>query len=103
MGGRIAVVGPGAVGATVAAYLHRAGHLVVLCGRTPRDQLDVRPDGAESIVVPGPVHTDPGEVSGPVGLVMLAVKATQLDEAGRWLAALCDEHTTVCVLQNGVE
>ena len=103
VGGRIAVVGPGAVGATVAAYLHQAGHPVVLCGRTPRDRLDVRPDGAEEIVVPGPVHTDPSEVSGPVGLVMLAVKATQLDEAGRWLAALCDEHTTVCVLQNGVE
>ena len=103
VGARIAVVGPGAVGATVAAYLHNADHSLVLCGRTPRDQLDVRPDGAEAIVVPGPVHTDPAELSGPVALVILAVKTTQLDEAGRWLAVLCDEHTTVCVLQNGVE
>lgn len=101
---RVAVVGPGAVGATVAAYLHRAGHPLVLCGRTPRDRLDVRPDGADPIVVPGPVLTDPGDVAGPVPLVMLAVKATQLNEAAaRWLRVLCDEHTTVCVLQNGVE
>ena len=75
----------------------------MLCGRTRRDQLEVRPDGADPIVVPGPVHTDPGELRGPVDLVLLAVKATQLEVAARWLAALCDERTTVCVLQNGVE
>jgi 2-dehydropantoate 2-reductase len=65
--------------------------------------LDVRPDGADPIGVPGPVHTDPGELSGPVDLVVLAVKATQLDDAARWLAVLCDENSTVCVMQNGVE
>jgi 2-dehydropantoate 2-reductase len=99
----IAVVGPGAVGATVAAYLHRAGHPVVLCGRTPRAQLDVRPDGSDAIIVPGPVHTDAAELSGPVDLVLLAVKTTQLDGAARWLAVPADKHTVVCVLQNGVE
>lgn len=99
----IAVVGPGAVGTTVAAYLYAAGHEVLVCGRTPRAQIELRPDGAEPIVVPGPVCTDPGEVSGPVGVVLLAIKATQNDEGGRWLARLCDEHTIVVVLQNGVE
>ena len=34
---------------------------------------------------------------------MLAVKATQNDDAAGWLARLCDEHTIVVVLQNGVE
>jgi 2-dehydropantoate 2-reductase len=99
----IALVGPGAVGATIAAGLHVAGFPVVLCGRTHRDQLDVRPDGRDPIIVPGPVHTDPRELSGPVDVVLLAVKATQLDEAARWLAVLTDERTVVCVLQNGVE
>lgn len=103
MGTSIAVVGPGAVGATVAAGLHKAGYAVVLCGRTPRDRLDVRPDGADPIIVTGPVHTDPGELSRTVDLVVLAVKTTQLDEAARWLAVLCDENSTVCVMQNGVE
>jgi 2-dehydropantoate 2-reductase len=99
----IALVGPGAIGATVAALLHDTGHPVLLCGHTPRAQLEVRPDGADPIIVPGPVHTDPAEISGPVDLVLLAVKATQLDDAAGWLTVLAGEHTTVCVLQNGVE
>jgi 2-dehydropantoate 2-reductase len=99
----IALVGPGAVGTTVAALLYKAGHSVLVCGHTPRDSIELRPDGEDPIVVPGPVHTDPSEVSGPVDLVVLAVKATQNDDAAGWLARLCDEHTIVAVLQNGVE
>ncbi|ORC09482.1 oxidoreductase [Mycobacterium persicum] len=99
----IAVVGPGAVGTTVAALLHSAGHRVLLCGHTPRGGIELRPDGADPIVVPGPVHTDPDDVAGPVEVVILAVKATQNDDAHDWLARLCDEHTVVAVLQNGVE
>jgi 2-dehydropantoate 2-reductase len=99
----IAVVGPGAVGTTVAGYLYAAGHQVRVCGRTSRPQIELRPDEADPIVVPGPICIDPAEVSGPVGFVLLALKATQNDDAGRWLARLCDEHTIVVVLQNGVE
>jgi 2-dehydropantoate 2-reductase len=76
---------------------------VLVCGRTPRDSIELRPDDQDPIVVPGPIHTDPGEVSGPVDVVVLAVKATQNDDAAGWLARLCDEHTVVTVLQNGVE
>ena len=99
----VAVVGPGAVGTTVAAYLSAAGHQVLVCGRTPRSQIELRPDDADPIVVPGPVCTDPAEITGPVGLVLLAIKATQNADGPRWLARLCDEHTIVVVLQNGVE
>ncbi|ORA80040.1 2-dehydropantoate 2-reductase [Mycobacterium malmoense] len=97
------MVGPGAVGTTVAALLHRAGHSVLVCGRTPRDNIELRPDGAAPIVVPGPVHTDPRAINGPADVVFLAVKATQNDAAAGWLARLCQEHTLVAVLQNGVE
>jgi 2-dehydropantoate 2-reductase len=76
---------------------------VLLCGRTPRQQIELRPDDGDPIVVPGPVCTDPAEIAGPVGVVVLAVKATQNDDAARWLARLCDESTVVAVLQNGVE
>jgi len=103
VGTRIALIGPGAVGSTVAAGLHRAGYPLLLCGRRRKDAVEVRPDDGEPIIVPGPVHADPGEVTGPVDLVVMAVKATQVDTAAPWLAVLCDEHTTVCVLQNGVE
>jgi 2-dehydropantoate 2-reductase len=99
----IALVGPGAVGTTVAALLYKAGHSILVCGRTPRDSIELRPDGADPIVVPGPVHTDPSRVTGPADVLVLAVKATQNEEAAGWLARLCDEHTIVAVLQNGVE
>ncbi|OBA79553.1 2-dehydropantoate 2-reductase [Mycobacterium sp. 1164966.3] len=75
----------------------------MVCGHTPRDSIELRPDGVEAIVVPGPVHTDPREVDGPVDVLILAVKATQNEDAAGWLRRLCGEHTIVAVLQNGVE
>ena len=103
VGTSIALIGPGAIGATVAAYLHAAGHSVLLCGHTARESIDVRPDDHDPIVLPGPVHTDPAVVDGPVDVVFIAVKDTQNEHAGAWLARLCDERTVVCALQNGVE
>jgi 2-dehydropantoate 2-reductase len=99
----VALVGPGAIGSTVAAFLHAAGHPVLLCGHTPRDSIEVRRNDGEPIVVPGPVHTDPAEVGGPIDVVLLAVKDTQNEDAAGWLARLCGERTVVSVLQNGVE
>lgn len=102
----IALVGPGAVGTTVAALLHAAGHGVLICGHTPRPDsrgIELRPDGSDPVVVPGPVHTEPASVSGPVDVLILAVKATQNPAARAWLARLCGENTIVAVLQNGVE
>ncbi|KUI18475.1 2-dehydropantoate 2-reductase [Mycolicibacterium acapulense] len=103
MPSRVALVGPGAIGSTVAALLHAAGHPVTLCGRTPRDSIEVRSDDGEPIVVPGPVLTDPADISEPVDVVLLAVKDTQNEQSAGWLAKLCDERTVVCALQNGVE
>jgi 2-dehydropantoate 2-reductase len=103
VGTPVAVVGPGAIGSTVAALLYAAGHDVMLCGRSARDQIEVRPDDKDPIVVPGPVLTDPADVGGPAEVVLLAVKDTQNESAAGWLARLCDERTVVCALQNGVE
>jgi 2-dehydropantoate 2-reductase len=75
----------------------------MVCGRTARGSIELRSDGQDPIVLPGPVHTDPSEVTGPVDVVLLAVKATQNDAAAGWLARLCGERTIVAVLQNGVE
>ncbi|WP_163750381.1 oxidoreductase [Mycolicibacterium helvum] len=104
MGSSIALVGPGAIGSTVAALLYAAGHRVTLCGHTSRAQIEVRRDQpGDTIVVPGPVLTDPCDVDGRVDLVLLAVKDTHNEQAAGWLHRLCDDHTVVCVLQNGVE
>jgi 2-dehydropantoate 2-reductase len=74
-----------------------------LYGRTAQAEVEVRLDGGDPVVVPGPVHTDPSSVNSPAELVFVAVKGTQLVAAAPWLARLCDAGTIVCVLQNGVE
>ncbi|MGB4780220.1 oxidoreductase [Microbacterium sp.] len=98
----IAVVGPGAIGTTVAAALHEIGRTPQLYGRSRRQQLLLdTPD--ERITVPGPVVTNPEDAGTPVDLLFLSVKATQIDASAAWLTALCADETVVCVLQNGVE
>ena len=98
----IALIGPGAIGTTIAAALHEVDRAPLLCGRTAHSQLTLRHDEGE-IVVPGPVLTEPTAIQQPVDLLFVAVKTTQVTESAAWLAALCDENTVVCALQNGVE
>ena len=98
----VAVVGPGAIGTTIAAMLHEVGQTPLLCGRTPRDHLTLLEDGC-SITVPGPVRTSQKQITRTADLVFLAVKATQIEAAADWLAALVRPQTVVCVLQNGIE
>ncbi|MGF6564195.1 oxidoreductase [Kosakonia cowanii] len=98
----IALIGPGAIGTTIAAALHEVDRAPLLCGRTAHSQLTLRHDEGE-IVVPGPVLTEPTAIRQSVDLVFVAVKTTQVAESAAWLAALCDENTVVCALQNGVE
>ncbi|WP_442801133.1 oxidoreductase [Serratia rubidaea] len=98
----LALLGPGAIGTTIAAVLHDAGRTPVLCGRTAHPQLILRHDDGET-VVPGPVLNNPAAIQRPFDLVFVAVKTTQIADSARWLAALCDENSVVCALQNGVE
>lgn len=98
----IAIVGPGAIGTTIAAALNEKGHTPILCGRTRKDSLLLRSDEGE-IKIPGPVLVDPTQIGSPVDLVFVAVKTTQNQSALQWLTTLCNEKTVVCVLQNGVE
>ena len=98
----IALVGPGAIGTTVAAALHEVGRTPAIFGRSAHEHLELRFDGGR-IAVPGPVRTNPSEVDNTFDLVFVAVKSTQIDAAAPWLSALCNKNTVVCVLQNGVE
>jgi len=98
----VALIGPGAIGTTIAAALHEVGRTPLLCGRTAHPQLILRHDEGE-VTVPGPVLTDSTTVRHPFDLVFVAVKTTQVADCAEWLAALCNENTVVCALQNGVE
>ncbi len=102
-GGRVAVVGPGAVGATFAAALLGAGRTVMLCARRDPGPITVESDDGRSVVLDTGVLTDPTRVQGRARWVLLCVKAHQTAGAAPWLDALCDEFSTVVVLQNGVE
>lgn len=98
----VAVVGVGAVGGAVAARLCTAGRDdVVLCVRTPFDELVVE-GPAGTLRATARVVTTPDAVQ-PVPWVLLATKAHQTAGAADWLIALTTAHTTVAILQNGVE
>jgi 2-dehydropantoate 2-reductase len=101
---RVAVVGVGSIGATVAAAVQSAGgNDLRLCVRTAVDRVVVeRPDGGET-VIEAPLLTRAADVEAPVDWVVLAVKAHQTAGAADWLAALCTPDTTVAVLQNGID
>ncbi|QQD77863.1 oxidoreductase [Curtobacterium sp. YC1] len=98
----VAVIGPGAIGTTIAALLHERHIAVTIAGRSPRGSLQLDTDRG-AVTVPGPVLTDPTRSTAAADVVFLAVKATQTAAAEPWLTALCEPSTVVCVLQNGIE
>src|SRR5687768_12595381 len=99
---RIAVIGPGAIGGTIAAWLARdAAHEVVLCVRSPIDELRVEtPDGP--IEARPTVLTSPRDAR-PVDWVIAATKTYDCAAAALWLPGLLGEDANVAVLQNGIE
>jgi 2-dehydropantoate 2-reductase len=98
----VALVGPGAIGTTIAAALHEIGHTPTICGRSAHERLELRFDGGH-VTIPGPVRIEPAEIKNTFDLVFVAVKSTQVEATAPWLSALCNERTVVCALQNGVE
>ncbi|WP_426036852.1 2-dehydropantoate 2-reductase [Brevundimonas sp. DC300-4] len=102
---RIAVVGPGAIGGTVAAWLSHSPFVssVTLCARTPLDRLVVEAPDGRLIEASPRVVIKPSEIVAPVDWVMVATKTYDVAAASRWLAPLVGPDTHVAVLQNGVE
>ncbi len=98
----IAVVGTGAVGASIAAWLIAApGHDVTLCARTPFDRLRVEtPDGV--LETTPHLLTDPADAA-PVEWVLVVTKTYDAPGAQAWLDRLVGPDTHVAILQNGVE
>lgn len=99
---RIAIVGPGAVGGVVAAWLEKTGrHQVILCARRPLGELHVEtPHGA--LIARPLVLTSPDQAT-PVDWVLVATKAYDSAGAAVWLKGLASLGAPVAILQNGVE
>jgi len=99
---RIALVGPGAIGGIMAAWLQDTGaNDVVLCSRRPLPHFTVETPNKVISFKPA-VWTDPKE-AGPVDWVLVATKAYDAEATGRWLKPLTARGAPIAVLQNGVE
>lgn len=99
---RIAIVGPGAIGCTVAAWLQHTGrHEVVLCGRRPLTALKVETP-AGTLTGPATVLTRPTEASA-VDWILVATKTYDAAGAATWFEALGATGAPIAILQNGVE
>jgi len=98
----IAVVGPGAIGGTVAAWLAQNPDFdVSVCVRTPLTNLVV--ETPEGMITANPVvFTDPSQVR-PVDWVLIATKTYSADSTAPWLKALSGPGARVAIIQNGVE
>lgn len=98
---RVAIIGPGAIGGTVAAALDAVGrHELILCGRRATRLTVETSDGKRELRLP--MLTDPAAAT-PVDFVLVATKAYDVAAAVAWLPHLAPESVPVAVLQNGVE
>ena len=98
----IAIIGPGAIGGTIAAWLaQNPAFSVSVCARTPFTDLEVEtPTG--TIVAHPAVLTNPASAR-VVDWVMVATKTYDVDGTGPWLQQLIGPGTRVAIIQNGVE
>jgi 2-dehydropantoate 2-reductase len=99
---RIALVGPGAVGGVIAAWLGHGGrHEVTLCARRQLGEIHVdTPQGP--LICRATVLTSPTQTR-PVDWVLVATKAYDVAGAAAWLPGLVAQGAPVAVLQNGIE
>ena len=99
---KIAIVGPGAIGGTIAAWLMQdPQHEVVLGVRSPLRDLVIETPYGRIMAEPG-VWTQPSEAR-EVDWVLIATKAYHVSETAAWFPKLLGRATRVAVLQNGVE
>jgi 2-dehydropantoate 2-reductase len=98
----IAIIGPGAIGGILAAWLGQdPDNAVTVCARTAFDHLEVEtPTG--TITSSPRVITAPSDAT-MMDWVLVATKAYDAASAAAWLPGLCRPDTRVVVLQNGVE
>ena len=98
----IALIGPGAIGGTLATWLGQRADLdLTICVRTPFERLVLETPDGEVTATPR-LATSPEGLS-PVDWVLVATKAYDDVAAAPWLKALVGPQTRVAVIRNGVE
>ncbi len=105
---RIAVFGSGGVGGYFGGRLVQAGEEVIFIARgehleaMQKDGLRVASSKGSFLIQPVQATSDPRRV-GMVDIVLLAVKAWQVDEAAQAMRTMIGEETGVVFLGNGVD
>jgi 2-dehydropantoate 2-reductase len=98
----ITLIGPGAIGATLAAWLAQIpGHRVAVGVRTPFRSIVLNTPGGRIEAAPE-VLTDPAQAR-PADWVLVTTKAYDSASAARWFEKSLAKHTRLAVIQNGVE
>lgn len=103
---QITIVGAGAIGGTLGAYLARAGHAVTFVDSA---EDHVRKINADGLTIEGPAETftvrtpalTPDAMRGPLGTVFLATKTMHTDIAARQIAPHLAETGAIVSMQNG--
>lgn len=99
----IAVIGPGAIGGTLAAWLAQVpGNELTVCARSPFEDLVVRIPEGGAIEARPRVLVDLAAAT-PVDWVLTATKTYDTAGARRWIEQQLGPQTCVAVIQNGVE
>jgi 2-dehydropantoate 2-reductase len=98
----ILLVGPGAIGATLAAWLAQDDrHDVAVAARTPFESIEVRTP--EGVIRAMPRVLTEFSQARPADWVLVCTKAYDSDSAAKWFPTACGPRTRVAVIQNGVE
>lgn len=98
----IALIGPGAIGGTVAAWLaQNPAFAVTVCARTPLD--DLRVETPVGVITATPEVLTDAASARPVEWVLVATKTYDVDSTKPWLDRLVGAETRVAIIQNGVE
>jgi 2-dehydropantoate 2-reductase len=99
---KIAVIGPGAIGSTITAWLmQNESNSVVVAARSRLTDIEVQTPDRLLKVSPA-VMTQPGQAHS-VDWVLVTTKAYDSRGAAAWLEGFCGATTVVAILQNGVE
>jgi 2-dehydropantoate 2-reductase len=105
---KIAVVGAGAIGGYLGALLSAQGDAVTFIARGPnlvairRSGMKVTlEDGREVVSSAAAVH-EKMQDAGAQDVVLLTVKAHQVADVAADLHFLCDDHTSIVTMQNGI-
>lgn len=97
----ITVIGPGAIGGLIAARLGQSpANELTIAARTEFDALRLEAPG-EVLESASRLVMDPCD-TGPADWILVATKAYDSEAAAAWFSTALGSHTTVAILQNGV-